>query len=251
MIIIENFGFSQSSFYFEKYFINMIGDALKLNQANKDELFKNIYQNDEKKLLRWAEKIKGKCPEYLSKFLDFAGLPNNTVTEKYRRNRCNMIVKEEMFHHIDNGYSTVKPKYNSILINDFWIDFIGTIDEMTDSFYFEEDEQGGFGNVQFYGECKLSGSGSNNPKVSGDFIKFRWWFTVNLVGDTTDETKIYLEIDSSLIESDLFEYELDYTNMIEDKASDFLYNNAYDIGEFIWNVIKDNATGFGYTEAYW
>lgn len=160
---------------------------------------------------------------------------------------CNENLQKEMYHHIDNGYSAVKPDYRSILINDFWIDFVGTIDEMTDSFYFEEDEQGGFGNVQFFGMCKLSGSGSNNPKVSGDFIKFRWWFNVNLVGDVTDETKIYLEIDNSLIESDLFEYELDNTNMIEDKASDFLYNNAYDIGEFIWNVIQANATGFGYS----
>jgi hypothetical protein len=155
-------------------------------------------------------------------------------------------IKEDLYHHINNGYSMVKPKYNSIIINDFWIDFIGNIDEMTDSFYFEEDEQGGFGNVQFYGECKLSGD--INTKFSGDFIKFKWWFNVNLVGDATDETKIYLEIDNSLIESDLFEYELDDTNMIEDKASDFLYNNAYDIGEFIWNVIKDNATAFGYAE---
>ena len=84
MIIIENFGFSQSSFYFEKYFINMIGDALKLNQVNKDELFNNIYQNDEKKLLKWAEKIKAKCPEYLTKFLDFTGLSNDLVTEEYK-----------------------------------------------------------------------------------------------------------------------------------------------------------------------
>lgn len=249
MIIIENFGFSQSSFYFEKYFINMIGDALKLNQTNKDELFKNIYQNDEKKLLKWAEKIKAKCPEYLTKFLDFAGLPNNTVTEKYRMDRCNMIVKEEMFHHIDNGYSTVMPEYKSKRIGDFWIDVIGTIDEDIDSFWFDEDEQGGFGGVTFFGECKLSGD--TNSSYQGDYIKFRYWFHTNLLGDQTDETKIYLDIDTGLIETDLFEYEIDDTNMREEQIDEFMYDHTYDIGEFIWNVIKDNATGFGYTEAYW
>lgn len=123
MIIIENFGFSQSSFYFEKYFINMIGDALKLNQANKDELFKNIYQDDEKKLLRWAEKIKAKCPEYLTKFLDFTGLSNDLVTEEYDTDEALLERRMNLgspWHHwteVYNIFETITDMYPSTSSN--------------------------------------------------------------------------------------------------------------------------------------
>lgn len=168
--------------------------------------------------------------------------------------------KKEMYHHIDNGYSMVKPKCKPININGYTLKILDTIDEVDNTFWFDEDENGGFGGTQFFGVCALrkivdrpdydSSNGYNYNH--SDIIIFRWWFNVNLVGDTVDETKIYLEIDNSLIESDLFEYDIidnpKETNIPIEEAEDIMENNAFEIGEYIWNVIQANATGFGYSK---
>jgi hypothetical protein len=172
----------------------------------------------------------------------------------------NESLKEEMYHHIDNGYSMVKPKCKPININGYTLKILDTIDEVDNTFWFDEDENGGFGGTQFFGVCALrkivdrpdydSSNGYNYNH--SDIIIFRWWFNVNLVGDTVDETKIYLEIDNSLIESDLFEYDIidnpKETNIPIEEAEDIMENNAFEIGEYIWNVIQANATGFGYSK---
>lgn len=169
--------------------------------------------------------------------------------------------KKEMYHHIDNGYSMVMPKCKPININGYKLEILDTIDEIDNAFWFDEDEYGGFGGTQFFGVCSLrkiadrpdydSSNGYNYNH--SDIIIFRWWFNVNLVGDTVDETKIYLEIDNSLIESDLFEYDIidnpKETNIPIEEAEDIMENNAFEIGEYIWNVIQANATGFGYSKS--
>ena len=175
-----------------------------------------------------------------------------------------MIVKEgteNMFHHIDYGYSMVTPNYKPAYIDRYKITVDGTIDEVDNTFWFEEDEDGGIGGVQFYGVCFARNTEDRPDYVDSgdygfnhsDFIKFRWWFNVTLLGDPDDETKIYLDIDTGLIESDLFEYEveMDETNVSQEEAEDFIEKNAYELGEFIWNVIKNNATGFGYAKSNW
>lgn len=190
-------------------------------------------------------------PETMNnKLLDRLGISFEELEE------CNESLKEEMYHHIDNGYSMVKPKYKPVVIDGHKITIDGTIDEM-DNFYFDEDEQGGTGSVGFFGVCfarnTVDRPGYDNSEYSfnhSDFIKFKWWFTVNLYGDEYDETKIYMDIDNSLIESDLFEYAVmqDETNVSKEEAEDFIDRNAYEIGNFIWNVIKNNATSFGYAK---
>lgn len=172
---------------------------------------------------------------------------------------CNEDLKKEMFHHIDTGYSMVKPKYKPLNINGYTLKILETIDEVDDAFWFDEDEDGGFGGTQFFGVCALR-KNDDRPDFNADngynynhsdIIIFRWWFNASLVGDQTDETKIYLEVDNSLIESDLFEYEIiddpKETNIPVEEAQEIIDNNAYEIGNFIWNTIKKNATGFGYS----
>ena len=155
-------------------------------------------------------------------------------------------IKEEMFHHIDNGYSMVDiSNTKPIDIKGWKLTFDGTLDEMDNRFYFEEDEQGGFGGVQFFGVGNLTKGDEN--------IQFNFWFNVNLYGDEEDETKIYIDIDNSLIDTDLFEYEIveENTDIPVRRAEDVIFDWTYEIGEAIYDVIQANATGFGYAENGW
>lgn len=156
----------------------------------------------------------------------------------------NESLKEEMYHHIDNGYSMVDISHTKPIdiIKGWKLTFDGTLDEVDNAFYFEEDEFGGFGGTQFFGVGNLTKGNEN--------IQFKFWFNVNLYGDNEDETKIYVDIDNSIIDTDLFEYEIidEETNIPVDEADDIMFDMDYEIGEAIYSVIQANVTGFGYSK---
>jgi hypothetical protein len=167
-------------------------------------------------------------------------------------------IKEDLYHHIDNGYSMIDISHTKPIdiIKGWKLTFDGTLDEVDNAFYFEEDEFGGFGGTQFFGIGLLRNSALKNQQSDtysfdqSDFIKFKFWFNVKLYGDNEDETKIYVDIDNSLIDTDLFEYEVmdEETNIPVDEADDIMFDMAYEIGEAIYSVIQANVTGFGYAE---
>jgi hypothetical protein len=179
-------------------------------------------------------------PETMNnKLLDRLGISFEELKE------CNESLKEEMYHHIDNGYSMVDISHTKPIdiIKGWKLTFDGTLDEVDNTFYFEEDEFGGFGGTQFFGVGNLTKGDEN--------IQFKFWFNVNLYGDNEDETKIYVDIDNSLIDTDLFEYEVmdEETNIPVDEADDIMFDMAYEIGEAIYSVIQANVTGFGYSKS--
>jgi hypothetical protein len=193
-------------------------------------------------------------PETMNnKILDRLGISFEELEE------CNESLKEEMYHHIDNGYSMIDISHTKPIdiIKGWKLTFDGTLDEVDNAFYFEEDEFGGFGGTQFFGIGLLRNSALKNKQADtysfdqSDFIKFKFWFNVNLYGDNEDETKIYVDIDNSLIDTDLFEYEVmdEETNIPVDEADDIMFDMAYEIGEAIYSVIQANVTGFGYSKS--
>ena len=180
-------------------------------------------------------------PETMNnKILDRLGISFEELDE------CNESLKEEMYHHIDNGYSMVDISHIKPIdiIKGWKLTFDGTLDEVDNAFYFEEDEFGGIGGTRFFGVGNLTKGDEN--------IQFKFWFNVNLYGDNEDETKIYVDIDNSLIDTDLFEYEVmdKETNITVDEADDIIFDMAYEIGEAIYSVIQANITGFGYFKGW-
>jgi len=143
-------------------------------------------------------------------------------------------------HHIDNGYSIARVDTNPIRINDLTLTIDKDIYEMEDSFWFDEEDNDntGWGGVEFFGTARLTDDFDN-------YVDFKWWFNVSLVGDEYDENKIYIEIDNSLIASDLFTYEVEVENGLDEDA---IYDNDYDIGEAIYTIIENNCDLFGYSK---
>ena len=169
---------------------------------------------------------------------------NNSILKNrlgYSEEDIDKLIKENtaIRHHIDNGYSIAKVNTNPIRINDLTLTIDKDIYEMEDSFWFDEEDNDntGWGGVEFFGTARLTDDFDN-------YVDFKWWFNVSLVGDEYDENKIYIEIDNSLIASDLFTYEVEVENGLDE---DTIYDNDYDIGEAIFTIIENNCDLFGYS----
>ena len=176
-------------------------------------------------------------------YLDMINLDDILKSKKYIS-----IIKSE----IDRSLNVINDfmDYSKIKINKELFDMVMLLDEVYDSF-------------KLLTTSKIITLNYNNKYeeiyLCGDYDRLKQVF-VNIIKNSIEsiEDDGIIDIDVLLKEKSVIitisdngigmsEYELDNTNMIEDKASDFLYNNAYDIGEFIWNVIQANATGFGYS----
>jgi hypothetical protein len=143
---------------------------------------------------------------------------------------------EEMFHHIDNGYSMVKPDSTSVDISTGTLRLEGTIDEVDNSFWFEEDEYGGMGGVQIFGEALLSDD-------TGD-TRFYFWLYFDLFGDPNDEKVIFSEIDRGRTTEEWFEYQIDGYGEPNEGFSDEEFE---EIAYAIYDLVFPNMSGFGYT----
>lgn len=143
----------------------------------------------------------------------------------------------------NGGGTIITPTFKPVKINYWDLSLTGYLYEIPDSFWFDEDDEGGIGGVTFTGTAILMDG--------ADSIEFDFWTDFVIFGDPNNPDRFVLQSeDRGLDKESGTEFHIDPDNpgttLEIHHAIDVIEENRDEIFDALYDMVFDNLDAFGY-----